>query len=80
MGEVWVRHMSAGDLAVAMPNLGDAPASISICLDAIGWKHGAAPAKVRDVWKKKDLGLVQGGKYTVTVDVHDTLLLRITPA
>jgi hypothetical protein len=35
---------------------------------------------VRDVWKKKDLGLVQDGKFTRTVDVHDTLLLRITPA
>lgn len=79
-GEVWVRHMSNGDLAVAMPNFGDAPAAISICLDAIGWKHGAAtPAMARDVWKRKDLGLVQGGKFTATVDVHDTLLLRIAP-
>ena len=71
--------MSNGDLAVAMPNFGDAPTPISICLDAIGWKHGSAPAKVRAVWKKKDLGLVQAGKFTATVDVHDTLLLRISP-
>ena len=39
-GEVWVRYLSDGDLAVAMPNLGSAPANVSICLETIGWKHG----------------------------------------
>ena len=80
-GEVWVRYLSDGDVAVAMPNLGSAPANVSICLDAIGWKHGAT-AKARDVWKKKDLeaGSFTGGKFTAMVGVHDTLLLRLSPS
>jgi hypothetical protein len=76
--QVWVRHLSNGDLAVALPNLGRASAPISICLDSIGWKHGST-AKVRDVWKKKDLPAIKGGKFTATVDTHDTLLLRLSP-
>jgi hypothetical protein len=56
---------------------GNVTASLSVCLDAIGWKGGAAP-KVRDVWQKKDLGAISGGKYTATVKAHDTLLLKIS--
>ena len=85
-GEVWVRHLTNGDLAVAMPNLGvsgggAAGAPITICLSALGWKHGSGvAAQVRDVWGKKDLGQTKGGRFTATVAMHDTLLLRLSPA
>lgn len=77
MGEVWVRKLTDGSMAVAMPNLGSATASLTVCLDAIGWSGGATP-KIRDVWKQKDLGVVAGGKYTASVASHDTLLLKIS--
>lgn len=64
-------------MAVAMPNLGETSASMTVCLDAIGWSGGAKP-KIRDVWKQKDLGSVSNGKYTATVESHDTLLLKIS--
>ncbi len=76
MGEVWVRKLTDGSMAVAMPNLGNATASLTVCLDAIGWS-GAKP-KIRDVWKQKDLGVVSDGKYTASVASHDTLLLKIS--
>eukprot|EP01051_Picozoa_sp_SAG22_P016621 SAG22_NODE_2381_length_2632_cov_1.847217_1_plen_203_part_00 len=76
--EVWLRKLSDGDFAVAMPNLGNSSASLSVCLESLGWKHGAA-AKVRDVWKKKELGTFTK-KYTTTVASHDTLLLKISLA
>eukprot|EP01052_Picozoa_sp_SAG31_P036451 SAG31_NODE_4553_length_3144_cov_2.079803_1_plen_460_part_00 len=79
LGEVWVRQLSDGDLAVAMPNLGVAPQPISICLDSIGWKHRAT-AHARSIWNRTDLGQVfVAGKFTATVGAHDTLLLRLTP-
>lgn len=76
-GEVWVRHLSNGDFAIAMPNLGDHEANISFCLDSLKWPHGDA-AHVRDVWAKKDLAVVNK-KFTAKIRSHDTLLLRISP-
>ena len=77
IGEVWVRKLTDGSMAVAMPNLGNATATLTVCLDAIGWTGGAQP-KIRDVWKQKDLGVVRSGKYTASVASHDTLLLKIS--
>jgi alpha-galactosidase len=72
--EVWVRQLSDGDLAVAMTNLGDAPANLTICFDALNY---GKKAQVRDIWKKKDLGVFQD-QFTAEVDTHDTLLIRVS--
>merc|ERR1712139_698683 len=53
--EVWVRYLTNGDMAVAMPNWGNTTADITICLESLGWKHGET-AFARNVWAKKDLG------------------------
>merc|ERR1711966_239957 len=77
-GEVWLRRMTNGDFAIAMPNLGSAEAELSFCLDSLKWPHGET-AKVRNVWAKKDLGTITK-KFTAKVKSHDSLLLRISPA
>lgn len=75
--EVWVRRLTNGDLAVAMPNWGDGAAEMTFCLDTLGWKHGDS-ARARNVWAKKDLGTFSRN-FTAKVESHDTLLLRISP-
>ena len=74
--EVWVRKLTDGTVAVALPNLGNSTATMTVCLEALGWK--GATAKARDVWKQKDLGPIAGGKYLASVAPHDTLLLKIS--
>lgn len=75
-GDVWVRKLTNGNFAVAVPNWGNAAAELSFCLDSIGWTGGAT-ANVRNVWNKTDLGVVHG-KYTATVAAGDTLLLTLS--
>lgn len=77
-GEVWVRRLSNGDFAIAMPNLGAAEAEVSFCLDSLKWPHGDT-AHARNVWAKKDLGTFSK-KFTASIASHDTLLVRISPA
>lgn len=72
--EVWVRRLTNGDLAVAMTNLGKEPANLTICFDALDYGE---KAHVRDVWKKKDLGVFKT-QFTAEVDTHDTLLIRVS--
>jgi len=77
----FVRHLSNGNLAVALANVNSSAAEpMSVCLSTVGWKNAGKPAKVRDVWNKKDLAVLTGDKLTATVGSHDTLLLVFSPA
>merc|ERR1712167_87943 len=64
VGEVWVRRLTDGDLAVAMPNLGDKKANLTICFDTLRFSQ---TAQVRNIWEKKDLG-VFSKTFTAEVD------------
>ena len=64
--------------AVALPNWGDEAAELRFCLADIGWPHGD-DARARSVWAKQDLGAFSKS-FSATVQSHDTLLLRISPA
>eukprot|EP00948_MAST-09A_sp_MAST-9A-sp1_P004076 g4076.t1 len=68
--EAWVRHLTDGRHAIALPNLNDSPANLTICFDAVGIED---MADIYDVWAKKDVGTFSK-LYTVEVDVHDTKL------
>ena len=37
--EVWVRKLTDGTVAVALPNLGNSTATMTVCLEALGWKE-----------------------------------------
>mmetsp|Transcript_11475 Transcript_11475/g.22145 ORF Transcript_11475/g.22145 Transcript_11475/m.22145 type:complete len:131 (+) Transcript_11475:110-502(+) len=73
--KTWVRKLSDGRIAVAIPNLGDAPTDLSVCLSDVGW--GEKDAQVRDVWKK-EVGTTTNGKFTRRVESHDTLLVLLS--
>jgi len=72
--QVWVRKLSDGRIAVAIPNYSDQPASISVCFNDIG---GSSRMQVRDLWQRKDMG-VFNAQYTVQVAVHDTVFVTLT--
>ena len=76
-GDVWIRKLTSGNFAVAMPNLGAQDATLRVCFDAIGWPHGAAV--VRDVWARTELGRFEGS-VSLKVATHDTRLLLLRPA
>merc|ERR1712232_735331 len=74
--EVWVRRLTNGDFAVAMPNLGNKTADMAFCLETLGWPHGTT-ARARDIWGRKDLG-VFSKQFNARIESHDTLLVRIS--
>ncbi len=55
--EVWTKSLSGGRVAVAMFNRSWSTRDVSVDLAEIGFKSGA---KIRDVWKEKDLGEKKG--------------------
>ena len=79
---VWARRLTGGAVAVALYNEEEDPMELSVDLTTLGLPEGA-PAAVRDLWARLDLGTYSGrypetGK-TVTVAPHEAKLLRVTP-
>ena len=74
----WVRYLTDGRIAVGLPNLGGAAKTMDVCFSSLKM-HSTKGVSVRDVWAQKDVGKFDD-KYSAKVDVHDTLLLLLTPA
>jgi alpha-galactosidase len=73
--EVWAKVLSGANArAVALLNRSDAPAEISVQWADLGLPSG--PAKVRDLWRREDLGIFGGG-YTGNVPPHGVVLIRV---
>ena len=75
---VWYRDLVNGDKAVALLYQGEdgTPAQISFSTDMIGWGKDAK-IKVRDLFKRKDLGEVSGS-FKGIVNPHGVLFLRVS--
>lgn len=74
--EVWSKPLSAGGArAVLLLNRTAAAASIPARSSDLGLVD-SSPAKVRDVWAKKDLGALNSS-YSVTVPAEDAVLLLV---
>jgi alpha-galactosidase len=71
--EVWTRPLSGGRVAVGLFNRGASSSEISIQLAQVGFPRGA---RIRDVWKQKDLG-PHSGTFTDTVPTHGVTLLIV---
>lgn len=72
--EVWSKPLSGGAVAVALFNRLESPTGMTLNLVRIGW-HG--PAVARDLWKHKDLGVLNGD-YTEIVPGHGTIMLLLS--
>ena len=75
--EVWARELQGGHRAVALLNRAAAPQTITVKWEDLGYP-ASVPAKLRDVWQKKDLGTVTGS-YTATVAPHAAVLVTVKP-
>ena len=73
---IWISDvLKSNQVNIALFNLKDQPLPVSFSFKSIG--H-FSKAKVRDLWKRSDLGSYKDG-FQQTVNGHGTLLLRITP-
>jgi hypothetical protein len=70
--EVWVKELSNGAKAVGLFNRGDAETSITL-----PWTEAGLQGKrsVRDVWKHRDLGLLD--TFSTAVPAHGSVLLIV---
>ena len=74
--EVWAGKLDKGDYAVLLLNRASFKAKVSITWKEMGLDN--KQAKLRDLWKKADLGTFDDG-YSVDLDSHDSQLIRLTP-
>src|SRR5688572_8036276 len=71
--EIWARPLADGTMAVGLFNRGLHAAPVTVQWTQLRLK-GRQP--VRDLWQRKDLGVMQEG-FTTTVPRHGAVLLRI---
>lgn len=71
--EVWAKPLSHGRMAIGLFNSGESPLPASVNLRELGYSH---PVRVRDLWEKKDLGVLKN-IYTTTVPKHGVVLIEI---
>ena len=72
---VWLRDLSDGSKAVALYNEDDAPVSIGVKFEDIGWAGGTV--KGRDLWLHIDVGPYTDSIPARSVAPHETVLLRL---
>jgi alpha-galactosidase len=71
--EMWSRPLADGTIAVALFNRGLTPRPIDARWQDLGRK---GPQPVRDLWKRKDLGVYADG-YQAVVPSHGAVLLKV---
>jgi alpha-galactosidase len=71
--EVWAKPLADGSTAVGLFNRGESSNPVTVSFKDIGARGSA---KVRDLWKHKDLGPFDGS-YTEEVPRHGVVLVRI---
>ena len=73
--EIWMKPLSDGSKALGMFNRSAGPLPVTLRLSDIGIARTAA---FRDLWDRKDLGVVKDS-YTVDLPRHGAALLKVHP-
>jgi alpha-galactosidase len=73
--EIWVRDLENGAKAVGLFNRGEGLAVVTAAWPEIG---AAGSQRVRDLWRRKDLGPFDGA-FTAYVARHGVVLVRLEP-
>lgn len=72
---VWVSQVSGSkDMYIGLFNISDSAQEVAIAFADLKWK---GVVKVRDLWKKTNLGEFKK-KYTQKINAHGSVLLRLT--
>ena len=74
--EVWAGNLSDGSYAVLLLNKGSLTNKLKINWNEIGFNN--TKAKIRDLWKRKNLGIFKN-QYKTILKSHTSQLLKITP-
>jgi alpha-galactosidase len=74
--EVWVKNLPGDDRVVVLLNRGRAEAPVAVSWQELGLAFDAE-LKVRDLWAKKDLGVVKG-TFSAGVPSHDVVMIKVT--
>jgi alpha-galactosidase len=75
--EAWARELKGGNRAVVLLNRGTSQRDIAIAWEDLGYPNHL-PAKVRDLWQKKDLGTFTG-KFSAPVGPHAVVMITVAP-
>ncbi len=73
-GEIWVKPLHDGSLAVGLFNRGPRKISLTVDWRELGVK---GPCTVRDLWRQNDLGVFPE-RYSTAVGRHGAALLRVS--
>ena len=77
--EVWMKQLDSGNIVVGFFNRDDiAEQSISVTREQLGIKDKSLPYKVRNLWKQKDIRMLDQA-LTASVPQHGVQLLLLTP-
>jgi alpha-N-acetylgalactosaminidase len=74
---VWARPLQNGDWAVGLFNRGDSARDIRVRFNMFTTVNTFA---IRDLWAGQNLGTFTDSYQATSVGVHDTVMLRLTPA
>lgn len=74
--EVWRKDLEDGSLAVGLFNLAETEQPVTAKWADLGLE---GPRAVRDLWRQKDLGIVEG-EFNASVPRHGVVLLRVSSA
>ena len=72
-GEVLVKKMEDGSVAIGLFNPGETTSSVSASWSELGV---SGKQRVRDLWRQKDLGVIEG-KFSAEVPRHGVVLVRL---
>jgi alpha-galactosidase len=72
--QVWAKPLEGGAYAIALFNLGETPARMSVKWSQV---HLSGKLHVRDLWAHKNLGEVANG-YSATVAPHGVAMIRVS--
>ena len=75
--EVWVKQLGDGSRAIVLFNRSGATAKMTVTWNEMGYPEHLK-AKVRDLWKKKDMGTFSGN-YSDEVPSHGVVMIRVEP-
>jgi alpha-galactosidase len=73
---VYVKLLADGSHAIGFFNLAQVPQTIAIAWSQLGLKR---PARIRDLWRQRDLPLSGDDTLAIEVGRHGTALLRVWP-
>ncbi len=72
--EIWAKSLADGSNAVGLFNRGGSELKITLDFKML---NISGPAKLRDLWQHKDLGVAQDS-YSATVPKHGVLMLKVS--